>query len=87
MLKSTHTASQKLFCKSLKAAREAAGLTQQQLADRISEPQSFVSRFERGERRLDVIEFIHVAHALGIDPVALLRKLVHNSRSDRRGAL
>jgi transcriptional regulator with XRE-family HTH domain len=86
MLKSTHTPAQKLLCKSLKAAREEAGLTQKELADRLSEPQSFVSRFESGERRLDVVEYIHVSRALEIDPVALLRKIVRSSRNDQRDA-
>lgn len=39
-------------------------------------PQSFVSKVERGERRLDVIEFCELAKALGHDPAELLRKFV-----------
>ena len=42
-------------------------------------PQSFVSKYERGERRLDVVEFGEVARALGIDPLQLLRQ-VYNPR-------
>lgn len=56
-------------------ARKNAGLTQLDLSDRLRRPQSFVSKYERGERRLDVIEFGQVARALGIDPVRLLAKL------------
>ena len=48
-------------------ARRDAGLTQMALAKRLGRPQSFVSKFERGERRLDVAEFLDVARALGID--------------------
>ncbi|HMD75760.1 MAG TPA: helix-turn-helix transcriptional regulator [Terracidiphilus sp.] len=55
-------------------ARKSAGLTQVGLADRLGRPQSFVSKYERGERRLDVIEFCEVCHALGIDPVAFLQR-------------
>lgn len=76
MLKSSYTAAQKLFCESLRRARVGAGLSQAELADRLSEPQSFVSRFERGERRLDVVEYIQVAKAIGFDPAAHLRKVV-----------
>lgn len=76
MLKSSYTAGQKLFCESLRHARVRAGLSQTELAARLSEPQSFVSRFERGERRLDVVEYIQVANAIGIDPATHLRKVV-----------
>jgi transcriptional regulator with XRE-family HTH domain len=55
-------------------ARKSAGLTQVGLADRLRRPQSFVSKYERGERKLDVIEFCEVCRALGIDPVAFLRR-------------
>ena len=40
----------------------------------LKRPQSFVSKYERGERSLDVIEFAEVAGALGIDPVQFLKK-------------
>jgi len=57
-------------------ARNAAGLTQAKLAERLRRPQSFVSKYERGERRLDIGEFIEVAGALGIDPVSVVADLV-----------
>jgi len=56
-------------------ARQKADLTQAQLSLRLNRPQSFVSKYERGERRLDVVEFGEVARALGIDPIRLLAKL------------
>lgn len=52
----------------LKEARLRAGLTQQQLADKLGVPQSFVAKYEGGERRLDVLEFIEAAEAFGSDP-------------------
>ena len=55
-------------------ARKSTGLTQVELADRLGRPQSFVSKYERGERKLDLIEFCEVCRALGIDPVAFLRR-------------
>ena len=55
------------FRKLLVLARRDAGLTQVALAKKLGRPQSFVSKFERGERRLDVAEFLDVARALGID--------------------
>jgi transcriptional regulator with XRE-family HTH domain len=59
----------------LRRARKCARLTQEELSLRLKRPQSFVSKYERGERRLDVIEFAEVAGALGIDPVQFLKKL------------
>lgn len=64
----------KKFRQLLATERQKADLTQAQLSSRLNRPQSFVSKYERGERRLDVIEFGEVARALGIDPIRLLRK-------------
>lgn len=49
----------------LRDAREAAGLRQSELADRIGADQSFVSRYERGERRLDLVELEAICKACG----------------------
>jgi len=49
--------------------RRAAGVSQAELAQRLGRPQPFVSYFERGERRVDVIEFFAIMQALGADPV------------------
>jgi transcriptional regulator with XRE-family HTH domain len=66
---------QKRFRELLVAARKKADLTQAELSSRLNRPQSFVSKYERGERRLDVVEFHEVASALGVDPVQFLAKL------------
>ncbi len=60
----------------LRAAREGYGLTQQDLAQKLDKPQSFVSKYETGERRLDVIEFAEVCTALGMDAANFLRDLL-----------
>jgi transcriptional regulator with XRE-family HTH domain len=60
----------------LRDARIKAGLTQQQLADRLKRSDNFVSYVETGERMLDVLEFIDYAAALGMDPKKLLGKLL-----------
>lgn len=59
----------------LVCARKHAGLTQEEVARRLAKPQQFVSRYELGERRLDVFEYIDVATTLGIDGVAEIRKI------------
>nr|WP_238418123.1 helix-turn-helix transcriptional regulator [Pseudomonas syringae group genomosp. 3] len=56
-------------------ARSAAGITQKELAARLGRPQSFVSKTENAERRLDVIEFMDFCRGIGTDPYALLSKL------------
>ena len=56
MPRSLHSADYQLFLRLLQEARRAAGLTQTQLAERLRSTQSFVSKCERGERRLDIAE-------------------------------
>jgi transcriptional regulator with XRE-family HTH domain len=58
------------------AARKHAGLTQHELAYRSKRPQSFVAKYEGGERRIDVIEFVTIVRAIGADPIKLLRDLM-----------
>lgn len=48
-------------------ARKAAGLSQEAMAVRLGRHQQFVSRYEIGERRLDIVEFIDISRALGVD--------------------
>lgn len=60
----------------LVATRHKAGIRQQALAKKLRKPQSFVAKYEGGERRLDVIEFIAIAEALGADPLKLFRRFV-----------
>jgi len=55
--------------------RVAAGMTQEDLAGALGEYQSFVARLESGQRRIDVIEFLDIAKAVGFDPNALIAKL------------
>jgi transcriptional regulator with XRE-family HTH domain len=66
MDKSIHSAQYKAFLEVLRKARRRAGLTQIDLAERIGETQSFVSKCERGERRIDVIELREFCAAFGI---------------------
>lgn len=80
MPSSVFTGRHQEFLQFLVAARKAAGITQVELAARLDRPQSFVSKVERGERRIDVIEFCQVADALGHDPSKLLRDFINLER-------
>jgi transcriptional regulator with XRE-family HTH domain len=62
-------------------AREAAGLNQTQLGKALGKSQSFVSNYERGQRRLDVTEFVLIARILGLDASAVFAELVQIGRS------
>lgn len=64
------------FVEVMKEARASAGLTQAELADRLKQPQSLISKNERRERRIDVVEFLELAHALDVDPDVLLRAVI-----------
>jgi transcriptional regulator with XRE-family HTH domain len=66
MEKSIFTAEQKALQETLRQLRKGAGLRQEELADRLNEPQSFVSKYESGERRLDLIELRQICSAVGI---------------------
>lgn len=74
-LSSIYSDSYQLLLDLLVEARKAAPLTQAQVAERLGKPQSFVSKYERGERRLDVIEFIEVCRQLGVEPEKLIQRL------------
>jgi transcriptional regulator with XRE-family HTH domain len=50
----------------LRSVRSEAGLTQAEVAERVEQPQSFVSKYESGERRLDLVELRQICKALGI---------------------
>lgn len=75
MTKSVFSERYDALCRVLSETRKSQGLTQGDVAKRLQKPQSFVSKYEHGERRLDVIEFVEVAEALGVEAEALLGKL------------
>jgi transcriptional regulator with XRE-family HTH domain len=77
-VRSIHSALYKHFIKGLREQREARGVTQEQLARRLRAGQSFVSKVERGERRIDIAEFVEIARSIGVDPVLLFRKLAES---------
>jgi len=66
MEKGIYTKDYATFLECLRQARKAAGLTQEQLAEKIGTTQSVVSKFERGERRIDIVELRVICKAMGI---------------------
>jgi transcriptional regulator with XRE-family HTH domain len=60
----------------LVAVRKNAGVRQQALAKKLGRPQSFIAKYEGGERRIDLIEFVVIVRALGVDPVKLFADFV-----------
>jgi transcriptional regulator with XRE-family HTH domain len=67
--KSIYSKRYRQFLDLLIQARKEADLTQVEVASRLDRPQSFVSKYENGERRLDVVEFLDVAKAIDFDAV------------------
>ena len=60
-------------------ARKRSGLTQVELATKLGRPQSFVSKVESGERRIDVVEMLQYAEAVGADPAQVVREVARVS--------
>jgi transcriptional regulator with XRE-family HTH domain len=76
MPKSVFSDRYKALLRTIAAARLDAGLTQAELANRLGRPQSFVSKTETGERRLDFVELVDLAEALNIEPKTLVAKIL-----------
>jgi transcriptional regulator with XRE-family HTH domain len=76
MAGSTHHPDYQLLLSMLKATRESGKVAQTELANRLDTTQTFISKVERGERRLDVVELIEMLEALSIKPEDWLRNYV-----------
>jgi transcriptional regulator with XRE-family HTH domain len=83
MEKSIHSAQYAAFLRVFRQARKRAGLTQVQLAKRLGETQSFISKCERGERRIDVVELRHFCRAFGV-PLSQLVAAFEKALATRR---
>ena len=75
MVRSVFSPTYQRFRTLLVQERKRSGLTQAALATRLRRPQSFVSKYEQGERRVDVVEFLEIAEALKINPERLISRL------------
>ena len=86
MQKSLKSAEYARLIELLVAVRQRSGVRQQALAKKLGRPQSFIAKYEGGERRIDVIEFIAIARALGTDPLKLFKDFLADkpARSARK---
>ena len=76
MPKSVHGGDNPHLVAVLTEARRDAGLTQVQLAERVGKDQTFISIIERGQRRVDVLEFVALARAMKADPAKLFAEVL-----------
>ena len=83
MAKTLGTEQHKALIAMLIAKREAAGLTQAQLAEALGEYQSFVARLESGQRRVDVVELIGLAKILRFDAAQAVKAVEQVSEKRR----
>jgi transcriptional regulator with XRE-family HTH domain len=66
----------------LRGVRVEAGLTQSELASRLGTDQTFISKYESGERRLDILELREVCQVSGLDFVEFIRRLDKDLKSE-----
>jgi transcriptional regulator with XRE-family HTH domain len=83
MQKSLNSPGYARFVAMLVAVRKCARISQRPMAKKLGRPHSFIAKYEGGERRIDVIEFIEIARALGADPVKLFRNFGSETASSR----
>lgn len=79
MTRSLRTPGHQALMQVLVETRKSKGVTQQELADRLNRPQSYIAKVETGERRLDVIEFIEWCQSVGAPPDAVVNRIIHIS--------
>ena len=75
MKKSLFTPEQEKLQEVLRQIRLGAGLRQSDLAEKLGQPQSFVSKYESGERRLDILEIRQICEAIGISLHEFVQRL------------
>jgi len=82
-MKSPHTPRYARMKQLIVEARKDQGITQVELAEMLDRPQSFISKVEQGERRLDVTELLDIIEVLQIDPISFVEDLL-SVPSDRK---
>lgn len=72
---SVYSTEYQMVIKVLREARVAGHITQEELGKALGRPQSFIAKVENGERRLDIVEFVHLCRLVDLDPVNIINKL------------
>lgn len=80
--KSIHSARYDLIVALLREERVAAGLTQTELARRLGRRQTFISKVEQSERRIDLLEWLEWVEGCGGDPAGFVRRLREREQHD-----
>lgn len=83
MFRSIHSSYYQHLCRMLVEERKGRGLTQVEVAQRLKQPQSYVSKYESGERKVSIIDLIEIARAIGFDPGKFVRRLDVQIREDK----
>ncbi len=91
MANSTHNSDYQTLLAVLRTFRKRQNVSQVELAERLGNTQTFVSKCERGERRIDVVELVEFAEALGVPPLELVgeflaKRSAGGDSKTRRGA-
>jgi len=84
MAASTHHQDYQLLLKLLKETRQKASVAQTELAARLDTTQTFISKVERGERRLDLIELVEIFEALSIAPEAWIKDFLQHRKAEHK---
>jgi transcriptional regulator with XRE-family HTH domain len=84
MEKTLHSQDYAVFLTALRSARTEAGLTQLIVARRLQETQTFVSKCERGERRIDIVELQKWCAALGSDLIEFVKRFEALQKKSRK---
>jgi transcriptional regulator with XRE-family HTH domain len=82
-VKTIYSACHKTLIKLIKAERQRAGIRQAALAKQMKKQQNWISRLEKGDRRIDVCQFLQLADLIGFDPIEALRT-IEQARNNRR---
>jgi len=75
MDRTLRSAGHRALMEALKTARLDAGLTQTEVAQKLKRPQSFVAKYENGERKVEVVELAHIARAIGCSACGVLEQV------------
>jgi transcriptional regulator with XRE-family HTH domain len=84
MTRSTHNPAYVVFLSLLRSERKAKGVSQVQLAETLGNRQTFISKIENGERRLDVVELLEYLEGVGADASDFVTRLKARLRTGGR---